>query len=84
VLIVPAVAPLLPGLMIFRGMYELVSGTVVGQGGQSVTAATTGGVTTLLGASAAALAIATGAVLGESMAAPLDRGIIGQRRARRR
>ena len=40
--------------------------------------------TTLLGASAAALAIATGAVLGESMAAPLDRGIIRQRRARRR
>jgi uncharacterized membrane protein YjjP (DUF1212 family) len=84
VLIVPAVAPLLPGLKIFRGMYELVSGTVIGQGGQSVTAATTGGVTTLLGASAAALAIATGAVLGETMAAPLDRGIIRQRRARRR
>ena len=42
VLIVPAVAPLLPGLKIFRGMYELVSGTVLGQGGHSVTAATTG------------------------------------------
>ena len=84
VLIVPAVAPLLPGLKIFRGMYELVSGTVLGHGGHSVAAATTGGVTTLLGASAAALSIATGAVLGESMAAPLDRGIIRQRRARRR
>jgi uncharacterized membrane protein YjjB (DUF3815 family) len=84
VLIVPASAPLLPGLMIFRGMYELVSGTGIGHAGQTVTAATTAGVTTLLGASAAALAIATGAVLGETMAAPLDRGIIRQRRARRR
>jgi uncharacterized membrane protein YjjP (DUF1212 family) len=84
VLIVPAVAPLLPGLKIFRGMYQLVSGTVIGHGGHSATAATTAGVTTLLGASAAALAIATGAVLGETMASPLDRGIIRQRRARHR
>ena len=84
VLIVPAVAPLLPGLKIFHGMFELVSGTVVGRGSQAVSAATTGGFTTLLGASAAALAIATGAVLGETMASPLDRGIIRQRRARRR
>ena len=78
-------APLLPGLKIFRGMYELVSGTVVGQGGRRASRPRPpGGVTTLLGASAAALAIATGAVLGETMAAPLDRGIIRQRRARRR
>jgi uncharacterized membrane protein YjjP (DUF1212 family) len=84
VLIVPAVAPLLPGLKIFHGMFELVSGTVVGRGPQAVSAATTGGITTLLGASAAALAIATGGVLGETMASPLDRGIIRQRRARRR
>jgi uncharacterized membrane protein YjjB (DUF3815 family) len=84
VLIVPAVAPLLPGLKIFHGMFELVSGTVVGRGSHAVSAATTGGFTTLLGASAAALAIATGAVLGETMASPLDRGIIRQRRALRR
>ena len=84
VLIVPAVAPLLPGLKIFQR--HVRAGVRHGRraGSQAVSAATTGGFTTLLGASAAALAIATGAVLGETMASPLDRGVIRQRRARRR
>ncbi len=80
VLVIPAISPLLPGLSIFRGMYELVSGSVVGQG--DVLAAT--GVTTLLGASATALAIAAGLVFGDVIAAPFDRRIVRRRRARRR
>ena len=80
VLVVPAVGPLLPGLAIFRGMSELVSGSIVGQG----VASTTAGLTVLLAASAAALAIATGVVLGDLMASPFDRQIVRQRRARRR
>ena len=78
VLVVPAVGPLLPGLAIFRGMSELVSGSVVGQG----VASTAAGLTVLLTASAAALAIATGVVLGDLMASPFDRQIVRQRRAR--
>ena len=75
-----AISPLLPGLRIFRGMYELVSGSVAGQGEALATA----GVTTLLGASATALAIATGIVFGDVIAAPFDRRIVRRRRARRR
>ena len=78
VLVVPAVGPLLPGLALFRGMSELVSGSVVGQG----VASTSTGFTVLLTASAAALAIATGVVLGDLMASPFDRQIVRQRRAR--
>ena len=70
VLIVPAVAPLLPGLKIFRGMYALVSGRSSVWRAQASRPRPRAGVTTLLGASAAALAIATGAVLGETMASP--------------
>lgn len=80
VLVIPAISPLLPGLRIFRGMYELVSGTVVGHGA----AAPEAGLTTLLGAAATALAIATGVVLGDVMSSPFDRRIVRRRRARRR
>jgi uncharacterized membrane protein YjjP (DUF1212 family) len=80
VLVIPAISPLLPGLRIFRGMYELVSGSVVGHG----EALATTGVTTLLGASATALAIVTGLVFGDVVAAPFDRRIVRRRRARRR
>src|SRR6478735_3311592 len=80
VLVAPAVGPLLPGLTIFRGMSLLVSGSVIGQGGASTAA----GLTILLGAGAAALAIATGVVLGDLMASPFDRQIVRQRRARLR
>lgn len=75
VLVTPAVSPLMPGLSIFQGMYQLVLGSVekVGSG------LTSSGTTTLFGAAATALAIATGAILGESLAAPLD----GERRRRR-
>lgn len=80
VLVVPAISPLLPGLRIFRGMYELVSGSIVGHGD----ALSSTGVATLLGASATALAIATGVVFGDVMSAPFDRGAVRRRRARRR
>jgi len=80
VLLVPAIGPLLPGLAIFRGMSDLVTGTGAGQG---ATAPTTG-LIALLGATATALAIATGAVLGDLIAVPFDRQIIWGRRYRRR
>ena len=64
----PATFALLPGLTIFRGLYELVaSGTDQGL------LTTQSGLTTLLGAGAVLLAIATGTVFGEILAAPLDR-----------
>jgi uncharacterized membrane protein YjjB (DUF3815 family) len=84
VLIVPAVAPLLPGLKIFHGMFELVSGTIVGHGSHAGSAATTGGFTTLLGAAGAARASATRAGRGGSQASPQGRGRRPQRRARHR
>lgn len=80
VLVAPAISPLLPGLRTFQGMYQLVSGSVLGQGAALPSA----GVTTLLAASATALAIATGVVLGDVLSAPFDRGIVRRRRARRR
>ena len=81
VLVMPAVSPLLPGLRIFRGMYESVSGSVLGA---TRVAASGVGVTTMLGAVGIALAISTGIVLGDTLGAPLDRGIVRRRRARRR
>ena len=63
-------------------MYEMVAGSRRPRRGRS--RGHQGGITTLLGAMAVLLAIATGAVLGETMASPLDRRIISQRRARRR
>ncbi|YAL82856.1 threonine/serine ThrE exporter family protein [Dermacoccaceae bacterium W4C1] len=79
VLIGPAVAPMLPGLRIFQGMYDLVSGLVLG------TENTQGqGLTTLLGAAGVALAISTGVVLGDLLGARFDRSAVMRRRARRR
>ena len=47
VLVMPAVSPMLPGLRIFRGMYESVSGSLLG----ATRVAQSGvGVTTMLGA----------------------------------
>ena len=81
VLVVPAISPLLPGLRIFQGMYESVSGTVVGE---AAAAATSEGVVTLVGAAGVALALSTGIVLGDLMSSPLDRSAVRRRRARRR
>ena len=75
VLVVPASFALLPGLTIFRGLYELVAA-----GGDSPGSLTIqSGLTTLLGAGAILVAIATGTVFGEILASPWDRSA---RRAR--
>jgi uncharacterized membrane protein YjjP (DUF1212 family) len=79
-LVVPASYGLLPGLAIFRGLYEMVTSAGPSSGSLSVA----GGITTLLGAMAVLLAIATGTVLGEYLASPFDHGIVQKRRARRR
>lgn len=80
VLVVPAVSPLLPGLRIFRGMYDAVNGSIVG------TAITSQGqaITTLMGAAAVALAISTGVVMGDVLSAPLDQQALHRRRRLRR
>lgn len=80
VLVVPASYGLLPGLAIFRGLYEMVNGSSANAG----TLSTQGGLTTLLGAMAVLLAIAAGSVLGEFLAAPFDHRMVQKRRARRR
>ncbi|WP_446666334.1 threonine/serine ThrE exporter family protein [Flexivirga sp. B27] len=80
VLVVPAVSPLLPGLRIFRGMYDAVNGSIVGAAVTSQGAA----ITTLMGAAAVALAISTGVVMGDVLSAPLDRRVLHRRRVRRR
>ncbi len=68
VLVVPASFALLPGLTIFRGLYELVV-SASDKGLLSIQS----GITTLLGAFAVLLAIATGTVLGDVFASPWDR-----------
>jgi uncharacterized membrane protein YjjP (DUF1212 family)/uncharacterized membrane protein YjjB (DUF3815 family) len=68
VLVVPASYALLPGLTIFRGLYQLVA-----TGGEAGSLSIQLGLTTLLGAGAVLLAIATGTVLGEILASPWDR-----------
>lgn len=81
VLVMPALSPMLPGLRIFRGMYESVSGSVIG----ATRVAESGvGVTTMLGAVGIALAISTGVVLGDALSAPLDKPLVRRRRARSR
>jgi len=80
VLAVPASYGLLPGLAIFRGLYEMVNGASANSGSLSLQ----GGLTTLLGAMAVLLAIAAGSVLGEFVAAPFDHRMVQKRRARRR
>ena len=80
VLVVPASYGLLPGLAIFRGLYEMVTHASANSGTLSME----GGITTLLGAFAVLLAIATGTVLGEFLGAPFDHRMVQKRRARRR
>ena len=80
VLVVPASYGLLPGLAIFRGLYEMVTHSSADSGSLSLQ----GGITTLLGAFAVLLAIATGTTLGELLGAPFDHRMVQKRRARRR
>ncbi|HEY3535577.1 MAG TPA: threonine/serine exporter family protein [Pedococcus sp.] len=80
VLVVPGSYGLLPGLAIFRGLYEMVNGSGPSAGSLSLQ----GGITTLLGAMAVLLAIAAGSVLGELLASPFDHRMVQKRRARRR
>ncbi len=77
VIVVPASFGLLPGLTIFRGLYELVA-----QGQDSGLLTFQSGLSTLLSAGGVLLAIATGTVLGEYLAAPWDRHVRGSRRPR--
>lgn len=72
VVAVPASIFLLPGLMLFRAMYEI--GTNVDM--------MSGGVATLLQASVIILAMATGLVLGDSLARPLTTGLKSNERRR--
>ncbi|PKW26619.1 threonine/serine ThrE exporter family protein [Phycicoccus duodecadis] len=72
VLVVPASFGLLPGLTIFRGLYQMVA-----PGSDQGLLSLQSGITTLLGAGAALLAIATATVLGEFLAAPWDRRMRG-------
>lgn len=76
VVVVPASFGLLPGLTIFRGLYELVGQNATDIGTLSFQA----GVATLLGAAGVLLAIATGAILGEIVASPWDRRMARVRR----
>jgi uncharacterized membrane protein YjjP (DUF1212 family) len=70
-LVVPASFGLLPGLTIFRALYAMVAETGTDAGLLSLQS----GFTTLLGAGAALLAIATGTVFGEILASPWDRRV---------
>lgn len=67
VIVAPATFGLLPGLTIFRGLYELVGQPDPG------TLAIQNGFTTLSSAVAILLAIATGTTFGEILASPWDR-----------
>ena len=66
VVVVPASFGLLPGLTIFRGLYEMVGQADPG------TLALQSGITTLFSAGAVLLAIATGTTFGEILASPWD------------
>ena len=72
VVAVPASIFLLPGLMIFRAMYEI--GTNVDM--------MSGGVMVLLQASVIIMAMATGLVLGDALARPLTSGLKSNERRR--
>ncbi|WP_193315160.1 threonine/serine exporter ThrE family protein [Nostocoides sp. F2B08] len=67
--IIPSSFGLLPGLTIFRGLYEMV----VSSGPFAGTLSVQSGITTLLGAMATLLAIATGTTLGDIMMNPVGR-----------
>ena len=75
VAILPASFALLPGLTIFRGLYELVAASGDAPGSLTIQS----GLTTLLGAGAILVAIATGTVFGEILASPWDRTLRGAR-----
>ena len=60
-----------PGLTIFRGLYELVAASGDSPGSLTIQS----GLTTLLGAGAVLVAIATGTVFGEILASPWDRSV---------
>jgi uncharacterized membrane protein YjjB (DUF3815 family) len=72
VVAVPASLFLLPGLMIFRAMYEIGSNVDM----------MSGGVLELLQATVIILATATGLVLGDSLARPLTAGLKSNERRR--
>lgn len=72
VVAVPAVLFLLPGLMIFRAMYEIGSNVDM----------MSGGVLELLQATVIILATATGLVLGDALARPLTSGLKSNERRR--
>ncbi|XVX19694.1 threonine/serine ThrE exporter family protein [Actinomycetota bacterium] len=76
----PATYTLLPGLAIFRGLYDMAINGRADSGALSIQT----GITTLLGAMATLLAIAAGVTLGEILAAPFDHRIVQARRRRRR
>ncbi|MBP6997194.1 MAG: threonine/serine exporter family protein [Phycicoccus sp.] len=78
VLIVPSTLALLPGLLLFRGIYQMVG--VQGAG----TLAIESGLIKIVFALATLLAIATGTTFGEILAAPFDRSatLIARRRRR--
>ena len=81
VLVHPGTYALLPGLAIFRGLYDMVVNARADSGSLSLQT----GITTLLGALAILLAIAAGTTLGDLLAAPMDHDIVAkQRRSRTR
>ncbi|GAA4410986.1 hypothetical protein GCM10023168_31290 [Fodinibacter luteus] len=79
VVVVPASFALLPGLTIFRGLYELVAAGGSSPGSLTIQS----GLTTLLSAGAILLAIATGTVFGEILASRWDGSVRGERPAGR-
>ena len=79
VFIVPATLGLLPGLTIFVGMYQLAVGT--SDTASNVTMQF--GATAMFTALGILMAIATGATLGEILAAPFDSSVVERRRLRR-
>lgn len=68
-ILIPASFGLLPGLAIFRGLYEMVSADAATGALGALTVQS--GLTTLLGAFATLLAIATGTMLGELLMGPV-------------
>lgn len=79
VVVVPASFGLLPGLAIFRGLYEMVTTAGLSDPGLLTIQS---GITTLMGAMATLLAIATGTVFGELLAAPFDERMSRRQRGR--
>ena len=68
VIVVPAVVPLLPGLSIYRGLSLLAADT-----GRATSQATSQGLLAMVTAASVAIALASGVILGEYLAQPLER-----------